>query len=87
MMRTAHWTVEVFLDRDEWGNTHAEAFLLTTGDEPLFARGIASAALEDQQADEEARRASARLVAARALAELASTLLDSDEHPAMTSGE
>jgi len=91
MMRAAHWTVEVFLDRDEWGNTHAEAFLLTSGDEPFFARGVASAALGEQEADEEAdqvaQHAAARLVAARALSELARTLLDSEEHPATTKGE
>ena len=89
--RTAHWTVEVFLDRDEWGNMHAEAFLLTSGDEPLFARGVSSAALGDlsagTEADAEARRAAARLVAARALSELARVLLDSEEQPATTKSE
>ena len=88
MMRAAHWTVEVFLDRDEWGNTHAEAFLLTSGDEPHFARGFASAALGDlptgTEADEKAREGAARAVAARALSELARALLDSEEHTATT---
>ena len=77
MLRSAQWTVEVFLDSDDMGNTHAEAFLLTSDDEPVFARGSWTSALAGSgtHADPDAE---ARMVAARALAELARGLLDAD---------
>jgi Rv2632c-like len=72
MLRTAHWTVEVFLDEDDEGTAYAEAFLLSGDDEPLFARGSAHSAPAEQEGPE----GGALLVAARALSELAQVLVD-----------